>query len=264
MAVQPLIWMRAVRDHLPKPPANSSRLLVLVCLALRMHPGGTGFASQRQLADDATVSESTVRRHLRWGRETGYVEQTRRGHRIDENTVIASEYRLTQPVTGDLLAGDPTGQVDRPNRSSPGTQPVTGDRPRGLLPEVFPQPARAAAVDGHRGDPQADDGEGMESHQHEPNARRALTALVVERALPFDTDALLRDAYTVGKGDPWWGYLTIKTATEQSFAGARDPAAVLRKRLGLTVPRDPDTVARPNPVDVDLDELLARQEGMPP
>jgi hypothetical protein len=43
----------------------------------------------------------------------------------------------------------------------------------------------------------------------------------------------VRAAYTVGKGDPWWGYLTIKTATEQSFTGARDPAAVLRKRLGL-------------------------------
>jgi hypothetical protein len=56
---------------------------------------------------------------------------------------------------------------------------------------------------------------------------------VAGRTLPFTEDALVRVAYNVGGGDPWTGYLTIKAATEQSFTGARDPAAVLRKRLGL-------------------------------
>jgi DNA-binding transcriptional MocR family regulator len=217
---------------MPKPPANSTRLLVMVCLALRMRSDGTGFASQRQLAEDATVSEVTVRRHLRWGRETGYIEQTRRGHRIDKDTVLASEYRLTQPVTGDPLDPDPTGQADRPHRSSPGTQPVTGDRPRGLSSRGPHPSALGAAGNGNPSAPQHDDG-GKESHPNEPNARRAIAALIHDRTLPFTEDVLIRLAYQTGRGDPWAGYLHhIKPATEHNFAGARDPYAVLRKRLG--------------------------------
>jgi Bacterial regulatory protein, arsR family len=232
--MKPLLWMRAVRDHVPKPGPRSARLVVLFCLALRMRSDGSGFASQRQLANDADVSESTVRRHLRWGRENGYVEQTRRGHRIDKDTVLASEYRLTQPVTGDLLDPVPTGQSGVPNRSDSGTQPVTGDRPRGLPLEVFPHPARVAATNGNPSTPQHREDGGREPHKNEPNARRAVAALIRDRTLPFTVEQLLELAYALGDGDPWDGYLLrVKAATEQSFAGARDPTRVLHKRLGL-------------------------------
>ena len=39
------------------------------------------------------------------------------------------------------------------------------------------------------------------------------------------------DAYRLGNGDPWDGYLKIKTRTEHGFDGAATPAAVLAKRL---------------------------------
>lgn len=158
--VQPLVWMRTIRDDTD---LTAGTLNVLVMLALRMRKDGAGFASQEQLADDAGVSESTVRRALQKARDLGYVVRTRRGHRINDDVSVASEYRLTtppQPVTGDTLAGatqpvtgarldagavpphtppDTPSQpvISKANRSSEHTQPVTGDRPRGLHPEVL-------------------------------------------------------------------------------------------------------------------------------
>lgn len=71
---------------------------------------------------------------------------------------------------------------------------------------------------------------GAGGHEHEPNARRALAALGVD----VPTDELLRIAYAAGRdGDPWDGYRQVKHEL-QSFGGSiRDPAAVLRKRLGV-------------------------------
>jgi hypothetical protein len=76
---------------------------------------------------------------------------------------------------------------------------------------------------------------GKEPHKNEPNARRAIAALIRDRTLPFTVEQLLELAYAFGNGDPWDGYLLrIKAATEQSFTGARDPTRVLHKRLGLS------------------------------
>jgi hypothetical protein len=110
-------------------------------LALRMDWGtGRGFASARQIGEDADVSEPTVRRATRWGRDNELLLQTRRGHRISNELVIASEWQLTmpvdlrivdnssQPLTGDRL-GKPTDQNGRPNRSIGPTQPITTDAP---------------------------------------------------------------------------------------------------------------------------------------
>ncbi len=153
-SVKPLEWMRSLRDS---GEFTGGPLNVLLMLALRMRKDGTGFASQRQLAEDAGVSESTVKRALKTARESGsresgWVEQTRRGHRLTDGAAVASEYRLldpTQPATGDTLDPEPTGHgcdvgngsqqvISEANRSSVHRQQVTGDPPRGLLPEVLP------------------------------------------------------------------------------------------------------------------------------
>ena len=125
-----LMWMRAVRDHRPKPGPRSERYPVLWGLALRMRPDGSGFLSQRMLAEDIETTERTVRKHLRWAIDTGYLLRTRRGHRITNDIVIASEYRLCQPETGDLLGTEPTGKMRQPNRKDDGTQPEARDLPR--------------------------------------------------------------------------------------------------------------------------------------
>jgi hypothetical protein len=96
-------------------------------LALRMDwTTGRGFASDKQLMADADVSESTVRRATRWGRQAEFTLRTRRGHRIDAERKAASEWQLTQPVSSDLLA-NPTGQGNGANRSAgrPNRSPET-------------------------------------------------------------------------------------------------------------------------------------------
>jgi hypothetical protein len=120
-------WLVAVRDHPNRPP--QAQCHVLTMLALRVDwTTGCGFASGRQLGEDADASERTVRRATTWGRDTGFVVRTRRGHRVSAELVIASEWRLTQPATGDLLE-KPTGQNGKANRPIGPTQPVTGAAP---------------------------------------------------------------------------------------------------------------------------------------
>lgn len=93
---RPLVWMRAVRDARPK--ATVDRLAVLWALALRMRADGAGYASVRTLADDVAVCERTARRATDWARECDYLNRTRRGHRLGDGRVVASEWQLTVPV----------------------------------------------------------------------------------------------------------------------------------------------------------------------
>jgi hypothetical protein len=129
-------WLVAIRDH-PERPAAAQHL-VLHMLALRMDwQTGCGYASVRQLGQDAAASERTVRRGIGWARDTGFLLRTRRGHRLGSGQVVASEWRLTapvdksaQPATGDRL-GISTGQNGNLNRPMGALQPVSGAPPSG-------------------------------------------------------------------------------------------------------------------------------------
>jgi hypothetical protein len=113
-------WLAAVRDHPERPPALQR--LALTCLALRMDwTTGRGYASTGQLAADTDAEERTVRRATGWARDTGLLLRTRRGHRLGNGRVTASEWQLTQPVTGDLLT---SSQPDN-GRISTGLQHTT-------------------------------------------------------------------------------------------------------------------------------------------
>lgn len=143
--VKPLLWMRAIRDAKP----TTARGYVLLCLALRMNADGFGYASTRQLADDAEVSFSTVERATRWAREREFLERTRKGSRRGDGKALASEWLLTvpvdrssQPVTGDGFTTTEAVTGDGLSDSQPVTsdsQPVTGaSQPvTGVTPEVY-------------------------------------------------------------------------------------------------------------------------------
>jgi hypothetical protein len=89
--------MRAVRDE----DVSSATKNVLVMLALRMSEDGTGWVAQRRLAADASLSVRTVRRAVAWARTNGWLERTRRGHRLGDGRSLANEYRLVAPSQQD-------------------------------------------------------------------------------------------------------------------------------------------------------------------
>ena len=145
-----MTWMTAIRDH-PERPALA-QVHVLYALALRMDwQTGCGFASNAQLAADAQCGERTVRSATGWARKAELLVQTRRGHRITADRVIASEWRLaipgeTQPATLPLLTSKPTGngmpigskptgKWERPNRQMEPTQPARTAPPSELGPQ---------------------------------------------------------------------------------------------------------------------------------
>lgn len=76
------------------------------------------------------------------------------------------------------------------------------------------------------------------SHPHEPNARSALQTLITDRNLELTLDELLTNAYRLGTGDPWEGYLVIKATTEDALGpDVKNRAAVTRWRLRKATPR---------------------------
>lgn len=127
---RPMTWLAALRDHPERPPV--AQRMVLVSLAQRMDwSTGCGFASAAQLADDADCGERTVRSATGWARKSAMLVQTRRGHRITADRVIASEWRLRVPDeaedptgNGMPVGSEPTGKWDGPNRQIDWTQPA--------------------------------------------------------------------------------------------------------------------------------------------
>src|SRR5262249_48335397 len=107
---RPLVWLTAVRDHPGRPRGRSRCFEVLTMLALRLDWGtGTGYASTGQLMADTGAGERTVRRALDWAQQAGLLVRTRRGHRLGNGQVIASEWALalpSQPVTKAGLSGE--------------------------------------------------------------------------------------------------------------------------------------------------------------
>jgi hypothetical protein len=107
-------------------------------LALRMDfSAHRGFASTATLMADADTGERIVRQATSWARKTGFLEMTRRGHRIDNERVTASEWKLLLP---NRHAGGPNRHADAarggPNRHVATTQPARGTAPSSSRPSL--------------------------------------------------------------------------------------------------------------------------------
>lgn len=126
--MKPLLWMRALRGT-GAPPAA---LAVLWALALRMDKTGAGWVSMEQLAIDASMHRATASRHVQWAISAGWLERTRRGHRITGKTAVASEYVLTQPNVAlcDVGSPDPTSHLADPTSQSADPTSPRGDAKR--------------------------------------------------------------------------------------------------------------------------------------
>lgn len=241
--MKPLLWMRAIRDEGGAP--STSTIAVLGQLALRMRPDGGGFASQQQLADDASVTTRTVQRALKWARDTGYLVQTRRGHRLDNERAVASEYRLTTPGQRDrgvtlerpqrTLKEETQGDKRGPQRDISASQRDTGVHPRGLLQEVLPpNPTHWAAAEAQVWPARVDVGGGSRCADN-PNPERHNTVLdLLAGALDDELSKQLRDSPLAGDVSRVYGPLLDAVGPDKfpaaalgNLAGARDVAKVL-------------------------------------
>lgn len=100
-------WERAVlASDLP-----STCRLVLLVLAVYMNADGTeARPGVPRLCAGTGLGDRAVRGHLSSAVETGWLQQVRRGHRLGNGTVRASEYRATvPPSTGTPVPDDTAG-----------------------------------------------------------------------------------------------------------------------------------------------------------
>jgi len=87
-------WLNAVYSHPSRPSALQRDVLTALAVKFMSWADGTGYASIDMLAEFTRHTRSTVKRALRWGRDVLLLVQTRRGHRLGNGKVVASEWRL--------------------------------------------------------------------------------------------------------------------------------------------------------------------------
>lgn len=192
--------------------------------------------SERQVrrALDALVTRTAVRRHqLRengpYDRRYSYTpviaDVTKTSDRADEN--VASQLTKTSDVPLSREGENPPTPHDEshPRHASAwaGEECDVRREPRG--PHELDADG-LACVHCHARNPTVTAGE-----RDAISARRKLTALHHDRALPIDLDELVQHAARLGDGDLLAGYRIVERVTERSLAGTHDPAAALRSRL---------------------------------
>jgi len=219
---------------------------VLMALALDSYDGKTAAPSYEALAAWTGLLHGTVGEALKNlvnPNEHRPALLARAEYRRARRTVWQLLLEPSSTAGGDSAVKSPaqpdtTNTAKSPAKSpgkSPGKSPAElEDNPSSPLQTPNPQPDRpaeqmvATAAD--------DSPAAAPRHPREANASSALASL----KLPLDTDELLREAYRVGAGDPWAGYVQVKHVAQQDLRGVRDPASVLRSRIrGLAVVAPP-------------------------
>jgi hypothetical protein len=146
-------WSWRMRDHKPKP--RGATVGIVWTLAAILDPAtGCGWASRATVADKTGESEAGVKRALRWAQDQFLIVRVKRGNRVTDDRMAASEWRLigqtqhrndaalahTQGVTHDPLAqtpeGSPVTRRPRPKGSpmTPQERPGLKERPKISLP----------------------------------------------------------------------------------------------------------------------------------
>jgi DNA-binding transcriptional MocR family regulator len=110
MTFSKLTYLKDLRGH--DMPNGAYRVLVAVfnytnASGEGAHPG------ERRLADDTGLSVRSVRDHLKWLTEHGYVQRGRRGHGSGGRG-IATRYAVTLPAESRAEDDAPTGEIPSP------------------------------------------------------------------------------------------------------------------------------------------------------
>ncbi len=193
---------------------------VLIALAQYADHDGYAFPSAETIANDvAGLGRRTVRDAFELLSSAGAIERV-------PNPRRSTTWRLCTHVAGVPAHPETPHVAGTPATVGPGD--VAGELAGDLAGDVAGDLAGMPAT--NRTEPKRTNPAGPR-HPHEPNAQSALATLVAERSLPLTADELLIDAYRLGGGDPWAGYMAVKHVTDVPLSGARDPRRVLRHRL---------------------------------
>lgn len=192
--------------------------VILAAVALRTDDvSHETFVGHQTIATMTGASVDTVRRSLGVLERLGVIRRTRRhgmgGYRTSDLTTLNTETypaaglqgsQPSRPATYEADSVDLTSSQPPPTRLTAGAEEII----QGYHPEDHPA-----------------------AHPHETNAIHGLETMRRELTLPLALDELLTHAYRVGSGDPWVGYMALRRECEAPLSAARNPAAVLRKRL---------------------------------
>lgn len=192
--------------------------VILAAVALRTDDvSHETFVGQQRIAAMTGASVDTVRRSLGVLERLGVVQRQRRngmgGYRTSNLTTLNVDTypapglqgsQPSRPAAYKADSADLTSSQPSPTRLTAGAEEIT----QGYHPEDHPA-----------------------AHPHENNAIHSLETMRHELALPLAVDELLTHAYRIGSGDPWAGYMVLRRECEAPLSDARNPAAVLRKRL---------------------------------
>lgn len=107
MTFSKLTYLKDLRGHEMSDGAHR----VLVAVFNYTNASGTGaHPGERRLADDTGKSERSVRTHLKWLTEHGYLVRVSRGHG-NGGRGIATVYALNLPAESRIADDEPTGEI---------------------------------------------------------------------------------------------------------------------------------------------------------
>lgn len=199
------------------------------------------------LALETGHSEGQVRRAL-----DALVTRTAvRRHQLRENGPYDRRYSYTPVITDVSNSTDRAAENDASQVSNSTDVPLLRDGENPPTPDDRPRPIDDAAWAGEECDvrrnprgPHELDSDALAcvhcqarnpavtaAEREAISARRKLTALRRDRALPIELDELMQHAARLGDGDLLAGYRIVERVTERTLAGTTDPAAALRSRL---------------------------------
>lgn len=146
-AFSKLTYLKDLREHTL---SNGAYRVLLAVFNYTDAYGQQAHPGIARLAMDCGMGESTVRRHLTWLKEHGYVVQQSRGHNVGDVN-LASVYSLAMPdlpltierkaEVATAQSVTPTAHSEQSYRSFQADLPLTTERLSDLSPDLSPDPS---------------------------------------------------------------------------------------------------------------------------
>jgi hypothetical protein len=243
----------ALRVPLPRSAQIGTDRVGRVLVALVQYADATGMAwpsADLLAADVSGITRRDARNALDLLAEAGLIraaEERKRGRALRWR--ILADTAITDHLAGIPATSDRESEPEM--AGVPASSPVpelAGELAGNMAGSLAGIPAMKGSEGKNPPAPEAADRHAVAQHEREPDALRALATLVQDRRLPLRAADLLPDAYRLGAGDPWAGYLEVKRRTVKSLEDATSPTGLLR--YWLREPAQPSRATASTPPHV--------------